>query len=387
MTPTSAPYEIVRFRPEHRAAVAELQTLLWSPDPALNLRYLDWKYVQCPWATEPRIFLALRDGAVVGMRGFHESRWEVGSPALVVAVPLADDLAIHPDHRNGGLVTQIMRAALADLAGSGSDYMFSLSASTLTLLGSLTLGFRSAGKYDPIVRREPSAARRSRLRERLARSQRLRTWARSPLLSRSRLLFRSSLLFSAAERRPFSRLDEARLDGDLTIAREPRPAAMAELVSALGHDGRLRHVRSEEYLGWRFANPLREYRFLFSGGERLDGYLVLGTRVAGTVPSPRVSIVDLEGRDATIRRRLLVAALEGHVPDLFAWSATLAPSDRVLLGELGFEPADPLLAARGGPCVLVGSPAGRPPDTWVLESRSLLDPASWDLRMLGSIGD
>jgi hypothetical protein len=162
---------------------------------------------------------------------------------------------------------------------------------------------------------------------------------------------------------------------------------MAELISALGHDGRLRHVRSPEYLAWRFANPLREYRFLFSGRDRLDGYLVLGSRIGGMFPTPRVSIVDLEARDARIRRALLLAAVEGHFADLFAWSATLAPSDRLLLGELGFEPADPKLAARGGPCALVRSLAARRPEGWVLESLPLLDPATWDLRMLYSIGD
>jgi len=380
--------EIVRFRPEHREAVAELQTLLWSPDPVLNLRYLDWKYVQNPWAEEPRIYLAIRSGTVVGMRGFHESRWEVGSPARVVAVPLADDLAIRAEERNSGLVTEIMRTALSDLANSGSDFVFSLSASLLTLLGSLSLGFRSAGKYDPVVRREPSALRRYRFREQLARNPRVRRWARSQLLFSSQLLFKAPLVFSAAERQPFRRLDFARLaGGGLTIAREPRPAAMAELISALGHDGRLRHVRSPEYLAWRFANPLREYRFLFSGRDRLDGYLVLGSRIGGMFPTPRVSIVDLEARDARIRRALLLAALEGHFADLFAWSATLAPSDRLLLGELGFEPADPKLAARGGPCALVRSLAARRPEGWVLESLPLLDPATWDLRMLYSIGD
>ena len=380
--------DVVRFRPEHREAVAELQTLLWSPDPVLNLRYLDWKYGQNPWAEQPRIYLAVRSGTVVGMRGFCESRWEVGSPSRVVAIPLADDLAIRVEERNSGLVTQIMRAALVDLADSGSEFVFSLSASLLTLLGSLSLGFRSAGAYDPVVRREPSNLRRHRFREQLARNPRVRRWARSPLLARSRLLFRSPLAFSADERRPFRRLDSARIAGDgLTIAREPRPAAMAELVSALGHDGRLRHVRNAEYLAWRFADPLREYRFLFSGGERLDGYLVLGSRVGGAYPTPRVSIVDLEARDARTRRSLLVAALEGHFADLFAWSATLAPSDRLLLGQLGFEPADPKLAARGGPCALVASLAARRSEEWMLESRSLLDPATWDLRVLYSIGD
>ena len=50
---------------------------------------------------------------------------------------------------------------------------------------------------------------------------------------------------------------------------------MADLVQRLGHDGRLRHVRDAAYLAWRLADPQHEYRFLFSGSDRLDGYLVL----------------------------------------------------------------------------------------------------------------
>jgi Acetyltransferase (GNAT) family len=384
----TGPVEIIRFRPEHRDAVARLQTVLWSPDPALNGRYLDWKYLDNPSADQPRIYLAIRDGAVIGMRGFCDSRWEVGAPAREVSIPLADDLAIHPDERNSGLVTQIMRGALADLAETGFDYVLSLSASVLTLLGSLSLGFRSAGGYDPIVRRAPSAVGRTRIRERLARDPRLRRWATSRLMMRSRVLFRSPLLFAADEREPFHRLDAAAPRSPaLTIARQPRPAEMATLIRELGHDGRLRHVRSAEYLAWRFANPLREYRFIYAGRERLDGYLVLGAHIGGKVPSPRVSIVDLEGRDATIRRSLVGAAIEGQFPDLFAWSTTLAHSDRLLVRELGFRPADPELAARGGPCALVASTTARPSEEWAFESRSLLDPATWDLRLLYSIGD
>jgi hypothetical protein len=293
----------------------------------------------------------------------------------VVAIPLADDLVIRAEERNTGLVTQIMRAALADLADSGFDFVFSLSAGRVSLLGLLSLGWKSAGRYEAVARRERGSHWRDKLRQWMSRTRLVWRWARSPMLQ------------SAAERHPFRHLDSARLAGTgVTIAREPKPAGMAELISALGHDGRLRHVRSPEYLAWRFANPQHEYRFLYSGGERLDGYLVLRSRVGSTVPTPPVCIVDLEGRDARIRSELLVAAVEaGRFAELFAWAATLAPGERPLLRDLGFEPADPQLEARGWPCALVGSTRSRPLAEWTLGSRPLLDPASWDLRMLYSM--
>lgn len=258
--------EIIRYRPEYKDAVAQLQTALWSPDPAANRRYFEWKYEANPWSVEPRIYLALRDGRLVGMRGCYESRWEVGSPAQMVSVPLADDFVVAIGDRKRGVASQILRAAIADLADSGIDYVFSLSAGMVTMMGSLALGWKSAGRVDPLVRREPSAA--PRVRERISRMPVLWRWANAPILR------------SAAERRPFRALDTASSrEPSLAIAREPRPEAMAELVAELGHDGRLRHVRSREYLAWRFVNPMHDYRFLYATrGGRLAGYLVLRAR-------------------------------------------------------------------------------------------------------------
>jgi hypothetical protein len=131
---------------------------------------------------------------------------------------------------------------------------------------------------------------------------------------------------------------------------------------------------------------MHAYRFLYAGGERLDGYLVLSARVMGLHPTTRVSLVDLEGRDARIRGALLRRAVEtGGFAELAAWGSTLQPAERGLLTELGFESADPGQDARGWPCALARATRDRPAAEWALGSRPLLDPASWDLRMLYSM--
>jgi hypothetical protein len=368
--------EIIRYRPEYKDAVAQLQTALWSPDPAANRRYFEWKYEANPWSVEPRIHLALRDGRLVGMRGFYESRWEIGSPAQTVSVPLADDFAIAIGDRKRGVATQIMQAAIADLADSGIDYVFSLSAGMVTMMGSLALGWKSAGRVEPLARREPGAVRHARVRERISRMPVLWRWADAPI-------FRS-----AAERRPFQALDAASSRGpSVAIAREPRPEPMAELVAELGHDGRLRHVRSREYLAWRFANPMHDYRFLYATrGGRLAGYLVLRARTMSLDPTARVCISDLVGCDARVRAELLATAIEaGRFAELVAWAVSLAPDERGLLRDRGFVPLDPERDARGWPCVLVRATRGKHPSEWSLGARPLLDPAGWDLRMLDSM--
>ena len=210
---------------------------------------------------------------------------------------------------------------------------------------------------------------------------RIREWMyRIPLLWRLPL---SSRVFSRAEREPLRRIDACWPRGQaLELADKPRSKAMARLVGELGHDGRIRHVRSAEYFAWRFANPMYEYRFLYAGGrEDLDGYLVLRARSF----TARVAISDLEGKNERVRAELLRAAARYGFPELYAWSSTLSAPEREVLRERGLTPTEPQLTARGCPCALVRCTADRPTSEWSLGSRPLLDPASWDLRMLYSM--
>jgi GNAT superfamily N-acetyltransferase len=369
--------EIVRYRADHKPEVSRLQTALWSSDPSENTRYLEWKYEENPWAVEPpRIYLAVRGGEVIGMRGFFESRWEVGSAARSVSIPLADDLTIRADARNAGLASRILRSGLSDLAESGCEFVLSLSPGMVTMLNSLALGWKNAVRYELLTRRGAGHARRIAIRERMARLPLLWRAAGSPLLR------------SRAERAPFERLD-ARKRGDAghRVEQRPRCEEMARLVAELPHGGRLRHVRSAQYLAWRFANPMHEYRFLYAeGAAGLDGYLVLSSRVMGDTVSGRVRICDLEGRSARIRAGLFEAALEeGGFAELIVWGATLTPAEREALPGRGFAPLDPRAAARGHPGALVCSTRDRASSEWSLGERPLLDPASWDLRMLDSM--
>ncbi|HVN38536.1 MAG TPA: GNAT family N-acetyltransferase [Myxococcota bacterium] len=367
---------IVRYRAEHGAEVARLQTALWSSDPSENARYFAWKYQRNPWAVDPpRIYVAVRGEEVIGMRGFFESRFEVRTGGPSVSIPLADDLAIRAAERNRGLASRILRSGLSDLAESGCEYVVSLSAGMVTSLSSLALGWKSAVRYEPLERRDAGLAPRIWLRERMA---------RTPLLWRAS---RSRLLFSRAERNPFARLDAMTGRLELRIEAQPRCDQMAQLVADLPHDGRLRHVRSEPYLAWRFGNPMYEYRFLYAEGTAgLDGYLVLSSRVMGDTEPGRVHLCDLEGRSPRIRAGLLETAIEHcGFADLVVWGVTLRGGERATLLGRGFALSDPRAAVRGHPAALVCSTRNRAPAEWSLCEHPLLDPGSWDLRMLDSM--
>ena len=73
-------YEIVKYTPEFKGQVVELQKHLWGADVALNAAYLEWKYEQNPYEDTPLIHLALCGGEVVGMIGRFGGRWQIGRP-------------------------------------------------------------------------------------------------------------------------------------------------------------------------------------------------------------------------------------------------------------------------------------------------------------------
>ena len=376
-----AGYQIVRYDPSFKYTVAQFQTGLWSTSTELNLRYLEWKHESNPYADEPNIYLAFHNDALVGMRGFYASRWETGVPARQWPVLVADDLLIREDHRNRGLVTRIMNAAYADLRDSKSEYLFNLSGGRFAVLGSLTLGWRSIGMLKPMGHRRRAVKLRRALRSHLNRVPYF--WRHAE----------SRLLYSVTEQRPFEQLDRAaaqfitKAGPAVEIDTCPKPKAMAALIKRIGHDGRVRHVRDERYLHWRFRNPLCEYRFLYVGSDALDGYLALKRSTAQPGWFPRVSIVDLEAINGDVLEALLEVAVDaGAFAELVTWTATASDQLVKRLEAFGFSPVDQELAAFGCPCFLVRTVKDKSLDEdWRLGDTRLLDLANWDIRMLFSM--
>jgi GNAT superfamily N-acetyltransferase len=376
----TASYEILRYRPELRDRVLRLLTHLLSPDLAVNDAYLKWKHEQNPYLPGPLIYLALRGAEVVGMRAFFSTRWQIGTPPETFEALYADDLVIAPEHRGQRLPARIMRTAFEELAGGPFRYVFNLSAGQVTVLISLSMGWRSAGPMRPVGRRSQGAAAFQAV------SWRMNRW---PLLAKCA----SRAVNRAARLRPFSRIDrvisqrEGRIGPDVTVEPGPRCEAMAELVRRLPYDGRIRHVRDAPYLAWRFRKPTGEYRFVYWGGERLEGYLVLQTHRAIRHWPGRVHIVDWEARDERMRAELLHAAMScGRFAELVTWTATSTPGVRGLLQDAGFQPVDAEKTARGIPCLLVRPiDQKRLAEDWVIAGRRLLDLSNWDLRLIYSM--
>jgi acyl carrier protein len=372
-------YRIVTYRPEFKPAVAEFQTGLWSPDSYRNLRYLEWKYEDNPYPDSGRIYLAFDDEELVGMRGFYRSRWEIDLPPRRVPLLVADDLLVSEQHRNKGLVSEIMRAARDDLRGLGERHVINLSGGTLTVLESLASGWRSAGMLKPMMRQSSSRSLYPTLGRLLMRI------THAPCINGRRM--------QSDQPNPFSRLDRAhtpyRTECGLHVEIDSRPRIlpMIDLIGRTTRAGRLRHVRDEAYLEWRYRNPFREYRFLYSADATLNGFLVL-RRCTDRVPAPRpVSIVDLEAVNERVACALLETAVRaGSFEELTVWASTLRELSVNQLQRLGFRPVNARLTASGTPYLLVWSLDDSESDErWRLEGVDLLDLSSWDLRTIYSM--
>jgi hypothetical protein len=161
---------------------------------------------------------------------------------------------------------------------------------------------------------------------------------------------------------------------------------MAALVARRQYDGRLRHLRDERYFDWRFRDPRSEYRFLFVGGDTLEGYLVVKHTNCFADARARVEIVDVEADEPRIRSALLEAAIHaGGFSEVVIWRASLDAGFRDDLTRFGFKPIDSPVV-HGGPQILV-----RPIDDarlqqeWRINGVRLLDLGNWDMRMIYSM--
>jgi hypothetical protein len=191
---------------------------------------------------------------------------------------------------------------------------------------------------------------------------------------------------------PFSRLDRSRnphrteFGLEVEIDARPRIPAMIDLIGRLGYGGRLRHVRDEGYLEWRYRNPFREYRFLYSADAALNGFLVLRRTTDRVPPRRQVSIVDLEAINDRVACALLETAVHaGSFDELDVWAATLSEPLVNQLRRLGFRPANGQLTASGTPYLLVWSLDGSEGEQWRLEGVDLLDLSRWELRTIYSM--
>lgn len=366
----SLDYEIIPWRSDLDAEAAALLTHLWGDDAVRNAAYLKWKYIDNPFLDDTLIHFAVARGQVVGMGAFFGTLWEVDEPGARRLLPCAGDFVVLPEHRDRGIASRIMSAAIIDAGNRG--FPLALSLGEVDPDGSLASGWRTAGAYGSVRRLLPTPHRMP-----------MKTVIGPRPYARAGASLRNVLA-----RGPFEEIDRAArlISSPISVGRAPRPDAMASLIARLPWDGRLRHVRESRYLAWRFNDPLSEYRFLYWDHGGLQGYLILQHKLETAVEPAVVHIADWEAADDRVRADLLSAALsKGRFPHVEAWTVAADDAAHRLLLDQGFEP----LAARDVPTRsrnLLVRRLSAAASGWRFGGRNLLDINDWDLRRLYAIG-
>ncbi|MCZ6799066.1 MAG: GNAT family N-acetyltransferase [Nitrospirae bacterium] len=362
-------YEILKYRPELKKDILDLQTYLWSPDLALNAAYFEWKYDQNPYIDQPLIHVAVYKGQVVGMRGLMGAAWQRDGATQVEVCPCAADVVIHPQHRNRGLFETLTRAALQEAAHRGYPFAFNLSGARVTVMSLLAMGWRSVGKLHTMYWCSPV--------KKVLKS--IQTRARK-LLKREPAIERNVFHVLDLHGKGGSPITGARVSVQQTAC----PDEMFGLVNRIQRRQGLRHTTDPQYLAWRFRNPLANYRFLFWTGDQLEGYIALQSSV--TRARPWIGVVDWAVANMQVWADLLKAAMRwGRFSELRIWSSTLSEEERAVLLEVGFR--DLHEGSMGGSLqtiLVTSTTAESQSKDWGLNNESLLELPNWNVRMIDS---
>ncbi len=357
---TDAPpdeYVIRRFQPGDEDDFLDLYHDVWGH--RRDRDWFVWRFERVPYVDHVPMFVAERDGTVVGTRPFLAFPLHVGRDRSLALLTV--DTMVHPDHRRNGLFTCMTERAVEFYADR--DPAFCFNQPTADALA----GFRKLG-WDPVAPTEthyrvqsPSALVAGRTDRPAARAlaRAADAGANGYLRARDALATRPSL--------------------DVTSEPGVATGALADLHRSADPAG-IHAVRDRTFLDWRFDSPEWDrHTYLARDGDRPVAGLLVRTRTV----DDRVrlaQIADVAPLDAPDRRRDALHALLGAVvadhddADLLAAPGRSLPDDALSAYGFHSDQRPPLARFRGGDCRLAVRPLGdRTPGV------DLHDPGNWRL--------
>lgn len=345
--------EIRPFRPADRASYLDLYGTVFGAAP--DAEWFEWKYgSENPYVDEPAIFVAIRDGDVVGARSFFALRMATGGTTRVALQP--SDAMVHPDHRRRGLFSELTTAALDHYADREPEFCFNFP-NPQSLPGNLKLGWTVVGELTTHYRVHDPAAL----------STAVPSLLEAPLRASAAAYYRFRTPAPAAAL-------------DVTVHRqEPPTETLSALYRRSQRDG-LHARRDESFYEWRLASPGRTYEtYVAERGGEPTAALVIGRDARAGTSTTRVLDALAVGESATRRaayRTLLATVLAAHDDATLVAVRGGIPVD--VLRRFGFLPDTSLpLSLSSSTSTMVARPIGDA--GWTVNGSDLRDPESWQL--------
>ena len=265
---TTTPIEIRRSHEDDLADVLALlrQCLGWADD-ARYAELFTWKHSANPFGASPA-WVALDGDRIVGLRILM--RWEFERGGDVVRAVRAVDTATHPDYRGHGVFTRLTRRAVEELQSAGIGFVFN-TPNDQSRPGYVNMGWRVVGRL-PIAARPTSFVGGVRMLRARAPAER---WS-AP----------------AAAGSPA---------GDVLRQRD----ALERLLAARPRTDRLRTLVTPEFLAWRYASPLLDYRAMVAPAGLDHGVALFRVRRRGPAREAALCDVIVPGDDNRTRRAIV----------------------------------------------------------------------------------
>ncbi|SFS03074.1 Ribosomal protein S18 acetylase RimI [Halomicrobium zhouii] len=352
--PVQREYAVRKFESSDLPAFLDLHSEAF--DPNYGPEWFAWKYEDNPYVDHVPIFVAERDGDLVGARPFFALDVAVGGERALALQP--GDTMVHPDHRRQGLFTRMTEAAIETYSDGKPAFFFNFP-NHRSGPGYLKLGWQSVGEETTYYRIQNTNA--FGLDE-------------SPA-------WKSVTGAAGLALGGYNRLSDLRTrspDGVTVRRYESVPVeTMADLAASESSSGI--HVwRDERFYDWRFDTPAWDYATYVAerDGEPVAG-MVVGTAVESGLRTTKVTdVVPTPDGEATDAQDALLHRL---VRDYAESDVLAAPSalSRSALGRAGFRSDDrPPLGSVANPTThVVRSLTG----DWTHNGVDITDASNWRL--------
>lgn len=348
-------YAIREFEADDVDAFLDLHSRIFDPDRSRE--WFAWKYEDNPYVDRVPIFVAERDGDLVGARPFFALDMSVNGDRELALQP--GDTMVHPEHRRQGLFTRMTEAAIETYSDGKPNFFFNFP-NDQSGPGYLKLGWKKVTEESTYYRiQDPKALG---LQGSAAWTS-LASVVAEPLLDGYNWL--SNLRANSV--------------GDVTLRRhESVPSAtMAAMESTDARDG-VHVLRDEQFYEWRFGSPAWNYVTYTAevASEPIAG-IVVGTSVGSGLTTTKVTDV-APTPDGTASDEL-VALLRRTVRDHADSDILAAPSTlpRSAVASVGFRSDDrPPLTNVANPTTHVVRSLT---DDWVHNGVDITDESNWRL--------